>query len=66
MSHTSVRDRKTRAFVTVREAAETLDVSPETIRRRMDDGLLKGYRLAGVRRIFASEISRVLNGQDQA
>jgi excisionase family DNA binding protein len=64
MSHTRTKDRKQQAFVTVAQAAETLCVSPETIRRRMDDGLLKGYRLAGVRRIFASELDRFIHDSE--
>jgi excisionase family DNA binding protein len=59
MSHTHVKERKPRAFVTVREAAETLDVSPETIRRRLDDGSLLGHRLGSVRRVAASELERL-------
>lgn len=67
MPHTRVNDRKLqRAFLTVAEAAATLDVSPETIRRRMDDGLLRGYKLHGVRRVFASEVNRILDGQEPA
>jgi excisionase family DNA binding protein len=65
MSHTRLKERKQRAFLTVTEAAQTLDVSPETIRRRMDDGLLKGYRLAGVRRVFASEVNRLLEAGER-
>jgi excisionase family DNA binding protein len=62
MTHTARKDR-IRAFVTVREAAETLDVSAETVRRRLADGTLKGYSLGGVRRVFRSELDRLLDDE---
>jgi excisionase family DNA binding protein len=59
MSRTTLRNRDPHAPATVREAATRLRVSEETIRRRFDDGSLRGFRLGSVRRIFASELERL-------
>lgn len=57
MTHPAIRNHG--AFMTVREVADHLRVSEETIRRRFDDGELRGVRLGSVRRILASELVRL-------
>jgi excisionase family DNA binding protein len=52
-------------FVTVKTAALRLAVSEATIRRRVDDGTLLGYRLGSIRRVAASELDRLLDGQER-
>jgi excisionase family DNA binding protein len=59
MSHTAARKRETPTFLTVGECARALRVSEETIRRRFDEGDLRGVRLGSVRRILASELDRL-------
>jgi excisionase family DNA binding protein len=49
-------------LLTVREAAAVLNVSTETIRRRLKDGELRGVQLGRVLRVPASEVDRVLSG----
>src|SRR4051812_23859858 len=46
-------------LLTVRETAQALRVSEEPIRRRFDDGDVRGVRLGSVRRILASELERL-------
>jgi excisionase family DNA binding protein len=46
-------------FVSVATAARTLAVSQATIRRRVDDGTLAGFRLGDVRRVLRSELDRL-------
>jgi excisionase family DNA binding protein len=65
MPRTAVRTPDPHRPATVREAAARLRVSEETVRRRFDDGSLRGFRLGSVRRIFASELER-LNPEDRA
>lgn len=51
---------------TVKEAAERLKANPETIRRWLRDGRLKGVMPGGQKlgyRIPASEVERVLRGE---
>lgn len=45
----------------VRQAARILDVSPQTLLRMVNKGLIKGFRLPGSRhiRIPVSEIKRI-------
>lgn len=53
-------------YVTVEEVAKRLALNPETIRRWLRDGKIKGVRI-GVRRagwrIPMSEVERVLRGE---
>lgn len=60
MSHTALESQNAHALLTVAEAARRLRVSEETIRRRVDDGTLAAVRLGSVRRVFASELDRLL------
>lgn len=41
--------------ITIQAAAEILGVSDDTVRRRIAEGLLRGFRLAGSRLIRVSE-----------
>jgi excisionase family DNA binding protein len=52
-----------RDFVSVKTAALRLAVSEATIRRRVDDGTLLGYKLGSVRRVAASELERLTQEQ---
>jgi excisionase family DNA binding protein len=45
--------------LSVREAGVALGLSPKTIRRRIEDGELRSFRLGGTVRIPTSEIIRV-------
>jgi len=66
MSHTTLRTQQTHSrFLTVREFARAVDVSEETIRRRCDDGTIRAIRLGSVRRIFASELDRLLDHKEK-
>jgi excisionase family DNA binding protein len=65
MPHTRLNPPKERAFVSVSEAAETLCVSRETIRRRLADGQLRGFSLHGVKRVFRSELDRLLESGER-
>jgi excisionase family DNA binding protein len=47
------------ATVTVAQAARRLGVSEATVRRRIDDGELAGFRLGSIRRVLATEIERL-------
>lgn len=40
-------------------AARALGVSEATIRRRLDDGRLRGYKLGPTRRVLRSDLERV-------
>jgi excisionase family DNA binding protein len=54
--------------LTVAEAAERLRLNPETVRVWLRQGKLKGVRLGGTKagyRIPASEITRLLRGEDK-
>lgn len=62
MAHTTVKA----GLLTVREVAGRLRVSEETVRRRFDDGSLKGVKIGSVRRILASELDRLVDEQEQA
>ena len=53
-------------LLTVREVATALRVSEETVRRRFDDGELRGVRLGSVRRILASELDRLAQPVEQS
>lgn len=53
------------SVVTVATAARRLGVSEATIRRRVDDGSLAGFRLGAVRRVLRSELDRLLDGREQ-
>lgn len=55
------RTIKTRAFVSVSEAAEALCVSPATVRRSVDDGRLVGYRLGGTRKVLRSAVQELVD-----
>lgn len=59
MACMSVTRAKGDNVVTVRQAARTLGVSEATIRRRVDDGQLAGFRLGTVRRVLRSELDRL-------
>jgi excisionase family DNA binding protein len=52
---------KSGAFVTVKTAATMLEISDASVRRRVDDGELAGFRLGGVRRVSRSAIERLLD-----
>ena len=54
-------------WLTVKEAADRLKVHPETVRVWLRNGILKGTKPAKRRigwRIPASEVARVLRGED--
>lgn len=56
-------------MLTVDEAAARLKVHPETVRRHLKAGTIKGHRLGSKRlgwRIPASEVERFLTGEDHA
>jgi len=57
VSHAAVTDH---ALLTVREVATRLRVSEETVRRHFDEGTLAGVKLGSVRRVFASELDRLV------
>jgi excisionase family DNA binding protein len=65
MAHTTARSRESHALLTVRECAQRLRVSQETIRRRVDDGSLAAVKLGSVRRVFASELDRLAGEGDR-
>jgi excisionase family DNA binding protein len=52
-------------FVSVKTAADRLGVSQATIRRRVDDGTLAGYRLGAIRRVAASELERLAHRREE-
>jgi excisionase family DNA binding protein len=50
-------------YLTVEQAAERLQLGPETVRRMLRDGRLHGVRLGGTRagwRVAASDVERIL------
>lgn len=50
-----------------RDAADRLGVSPRTIRRWLEEGRIKGFRLpSGNMRVLESEIERIINGEAKA
>jgi excisionase family DNA binding protein len=51
---------KTANFVSVATAARTLGVSEATVRRRLDDGSLLGFRLGATRRVLRSQLDRLV------
>lgn len=54
-------------FVPVTEAAKRLGVNNATIQRAFDKGTLKGIKTpGGWRRIYTSEIERILKGNENA
>jgi excisionase family DNA binding protein len=55
----------TKSTMTVRQAACELGVSEATIRRRVDDGSLRGFRLGSIRRVLASEVERILHDESE-
>lgn len=55
-------DLEDRRAMTLQEAAEVLAVTPATVRSLLDKGKLRGYRLGGRLRIYASSI---IDLQDQ-
>jgi excisionase family DNA binding protein len=63
MARESLNERN---LLTVAETAHRLRVSEETVRRRFDDGSLRGVRLGSVRRILANEIDRLLDDSAHA
>lgn len=62
MGHAAVTDH---ALLTVREVATRLRVSEETVRRHFDDGTLAGVKLGSVRRVFASELERLVQPSER-
>ncbi|GAB2683593.1 excisionase family DNA binding protein [Barrientosiimonas humi] len=53
--------RSNRRFASVATAAQIYDLSPKTIRRRIADGTLTGYRLGPrVLRVDLDELDRAL------
>jgi excisionase family DNA binding protein len=60
VSDTLVNSGPMPGAVSIREAAITLGVSTDTIRRRIADGELASFRLGATIRIPASEIRRLL------
>lgn len=46
------------------EAARVLDVSPRTVRRWMDEGILSGMKVRGVTRVDADSVRKVRDGGD--
>lgn len=64
MAHSAARPKQARSlrrFLTIEDAAERLGVNPKTIRRRIADGSLTGYRM-GPRliRVDADELDRLM------
>lgn len=53
-------------FITLAEAGVRLSVSKDTIRRRVDDGLLPAYRIIGSRgvRVKAEDVDRMMIPMD--
>lgn len=53
---------KSRRLATIQESAAVYGVNPKTIRRRIADGTITGYRLAGSRaiRVDLNELERAL------
>jgi len=62
MANATQQDRH--RLLTVRQAARAFAVSDETIRRWADDGTIRGVKIGGVRRVFASEIDRLLQHKE--
>lgn len=48
-----------RRLVSLDSAAAQLDVSPRTIRRRIDDGTIPAYRIGRLLRIDPSDLERL-------
>jgi excisionase family DNA binding protein len=64
MSYTTIRNAtKETPLLTVSEAAEFLNVHPNTLRRWCDIGLLMSYRISsrGDRRFFREDLMQFLN-----
>jgi excisionase family DNA binding protein len=66
MSATVSRASKRSAVVSVRTAAAVLGISEASVRRRVDDGSLAGFRLGSTRRVLRSELDRLLDRQERA
>jgi excisionase family DNA binding protein len=58
---TAATTDKSSSVVNVAAAAKALGVSQATVRRRIDDGSLAGFRLGCVRRVLRSELARILD-----
>lgn len=52
-------------FYAVNEVAEMLSVHPETIRRNLKSGKLKGYKVGKDWRVEESEIREFLTGENK-
>lgn len=52
----------TRRSLSLESAADLLDTSPDTIRRMMDCGQLRGHYLNRQRRVYAESISEYQDG----
>jgi excisionase family DNA binding protein len=66
MSATASRTSKKSAVVSVRTAAAVLGISEASVRRRVDDGQLAGFRLGSTRRVLRSELERLTHDEGQA
>jgi excisionase family DNA binding protein len=61
MSATRVRTAEPEhALLTVAEVARRLRISEASVRRHFDSGDLAGVKLGSVRRVFASELDRLV------
>lgn len=49
-----------RALVSLAEAAARYDVNPRTVRRRIADGTITGYRVGRLVRVDLAELDRAL------
>lgn len=48
-------------LISVREASQKLGISEQLVRTKLRDGDLKGKKLFGRWRVFASEVKRILS-----
>jgi excisionase family DNA binding protein len=48
-------------LLTVNEASEALRVGPRTLRRRLEDGSVRGVRIGPAVRVPESEVRRILS-----
>ncbi len=56
-------------LLTVREVAERIRSSPETVRRWLRQGRLRGFRPGGTKlgyRVLESDLQRFLSGSDES
>jgi excisionase family DNA binding protein len=56
MAQTTGRSR----FIALSTAAEAFDVSTKTLRRRIDDGTLPGYKIGGLTRVREDDLDRLI------